>query len=314
MLNGILFATSFGLMIVGLQLLIPILKRLKFGQPVYELAPESHQKKQGIPTMGGISFILVISLVSLVGLGFRQEHLFVLLGMLLFGLVGFLDDVIKINSKQNEGLKEGQKLVLQIAVSLILSFLVRERAQSVIIPFFQSHWNLGFLYYPFALFFLLALSNSANLTDGIDGLHSSVASVMLVFFSLILWSNRSQTLFGLSLIAIAALFAFFLYNRYPAALFMGDTGSMAIGGLIGMFFLVTRTPLFAPIVAIIYVAESASVIIQRVYFKRTGKRIFRMAPIHHHFEQIGFSENLIVSLFSAVTLVGLLLGLLAYYI
>ena len=315
MLNNLIYFGLTGLiMIIGLHFFIPLLKRLNFGQPVYELAPESHQKKQGIPTMGGLSFILVISLISLVGLGIRDEHLFVLLGMLLFGLIGFLDDILKVSAKQNQGLSEGQKIILQVVVSVILISLVRERAQSVIVPFMRQPLNLGILYYPLGVLFLLAVTNSANLTDGLDGLHSSVAIIMLVFFSLIIWPQVKSPLFGLSLIAIAALIGFLLYNRYPAQLFMGDTGSMALGGLIGMFFLLTRTPLFAPLVSFIYVAESLSVIVQRIYFKRTGKRILLMAPIHHHFEQLGMSEVMIVVLFSGVTLVGLLLALLMYYV
>lgn len=314
MINFVYFGIALVAMILGLHFFIPILKRLNFGQPVYELAPESHQKKQGIPTMGGLSFIIVISLLSLVFLGFRDEHLFVLLGMLLFGMIGFLDDVLKVSAKQNQGLSEQQKILLQVAAAIILTFLVKDRAQSVIIPFINTPWNMGILYYPFAIFFLLALPNSANLTDGVDGLHASVAAIMLVFFALVVWPTVTSPLFGLSIIAIASLIGFLLYNRHPAQLFMGDTGSMAIGGLIGMFFLVTRTPFFAPFVAIIYVAESLSVIIQRVYFKRTKKRFFKMAPIHHHFEQSGYSEAMVVAMFSVVTLIGLVVSLLMYYV
>lgn len=314
MINLLYFAVSIITMVIGLHFFIPVLKRLNFGQPVYELAPETHQKKQGIPTMGGISFILVISLLSLIFLGFRDEHLFVLLGLLLFGLIGFLDDVMKVSSKQNQGLSELQKIVLQVIAAVILTVLVKDRAQSVLIPFMRNPWDMGLLYYPFGIFFLLALSNSANLTDGVDGLHSSVASIMLIFFALVIWPNVQNPLFGLAIISLAALIGFLLYNRYPAQLFMGDTGSMAIGGLIGMFFLVTKTPLFAPFVAIIYVAESLSVIIQRAYFKKTRKRIFKMAPIHHHFEQSGYSENMVVLMFSGITLVGLVVSLLMYFV
>lgn len=313
--NLIRFGTTLLVMVVGLQLLIPLLKRLNFGQPVYDLAPESHQRKDGIPTMGGISFILAISLISLIFLGVRDEHLFVLLGMLLFGLIGFVDDIMKISARENQkGLSEWQKIGLQVIAALILTSLVRERAQSVIVPFLSRPLDLGLFYYPFGIIFILAVTNSANLTDGIDGLHASVASIMLVFFGLILWPDAQNSLFGLAVISIAALIGYFLYNRYPAALFMGDTGSMAIGGLIAMFYLITRTPLFAPIVSFIYVIESLSVILQRVYFKKTRRRIFLMAPIHHHFEQKGFSENMIVILFSAVSVIGCVVALLMYYV
>ena len=312
--NLIYFGVRFLFMIIGLHFFIPLLKRLNFGQPVYELAPESHQKKQGVPTLGGLSFIILISLLSLLFFGVTDEHLFVLLGMLLFGLIGFMDDLVKISAKQNQGLSEWQKIILQIVVSIVLVSLVRERAQSVIVPFMKSPFDLGVLYYPFGVFFLLALANSANLTDGVDGLHTSVVIIMLAFFGLIVWPNTTSPLFGVVIVSIAALLGFLLYNRFPAKLFMGDTGSMALGGLIAMFFLITKTPLFAPFVAIIYVAESLSVIIQRVYYKRTQKRIFLMAPIHHHFEQMGMSETMIVVMFSVITFVGLVVSLLMYYV
>lgn len=313
--NLIYFGVSLLLMVIGLKALIPLLKRLNFGQPVFELAPESHQKKEGVPTMGGISFILVISLVSLIFLGIRDEHLFVLLGMLLFGLIGFLDDIMKISARENQmGLSEWQKIALQVIAALILTSLVRERAQSVIVPFMRNPLDLGLFYYPFGIIFILAVTNSANLTDGVDGLNASVSSIMLIFFVLIIWPNAHDSLLGLAVISIAALLGYLVYNRYPAKLFMGDTGSMAIGGLMAMFYLVTRTPLFALIVSFIYVVESLSVILQRAYYKKTKKRIFLMAPIHHHFEQKGFSENMVVILFSTVSLVGLVVALLMYFV
>lgn len=314
MLNAIYFFVALLLTMVTLHFLIPLLRRVKFGQPVYELAPENHQKKQGIPTMGGISFILVISLMGLIFLGVGDDHLFVILGMLLFALLGFLDDVIKVTARHNQGLTGWQKIGIQIIFALIIAFLVREKAQNVLLPFSTSQWNLGLIYYPFVVVFLLAITNSANLTDGLDGLLTSVSLPMIAFFALVTFYLRDQVLFSLSVIIFGALFGFLAYNRHPAQVFMGDTGSMAMGAMIGVFLLITRTPIYALLLCIVYVAESLSDILQVAYYKKTGKRIFKMAPIHHHFEKIGYSERTIVLMFCGVSVIGLILSLVAFMV
>lgn len=314
MVNAIYFVVALLLTAVILHFLIPLLRRVKFGQPVYELAPENHQKKQGIPTMGGLAFILVISLMSLVTLGLGHDYIFVVLGMLLFAMLGFLDDVIKVTAKHNQGLTEWQKIAIQVVFSLLIAFLVRDNAQQVLIPFTSKQIDLGILYYPFVVIFLLAMTNSANLTDGLDGLLTSVTIPMIGFFAFVTYYVKDQTLFSLSIIILGALLGFLAYNRHPAQVFMGDTGSMAIGAIVGVFLLITRTPIYALILCIIYVVESLSDILQVAYYKKTKKRIFKMAPIHHHFEKSGYSETTIVLMFAGVSVIALILSLVGYMV
>ncbi|HHX03851.1 MAG TPA: phospho-N-acetylmuramoyl-pentapeptide-transferase [Tissierellia bacterium] len=308
----ILFVVTLLLGLLAVYLLIPLLHSLRFGQNVYELAPETHQKKQGIPTMGGIAFIGVSTLVAFVYLGLESEHVFLILGMLLFAIVGFVDDSMKLFFGRNLGLKASHKLVLQILMGALMAFLLRSSASSLLIPLTNRYLNLGILYYPFVIVFYLAMTNSTNLTDGIDGLLASVSLLVLVFVLVVSWDLFRTDLFRMTLIFAAALLAYLYYNRYPAKLMMGDTGSMAIGGFIATSLLVTGTALYALIVGIIYVAESLSLILQVWSWKTRRKRIFKMSPIHHHFELSGYSENMIVLLFSGVTLVGVLLGILFF--
>lgn len=313
-MNIILFLLSGILNVVFIYFLIPLLNNLNLGQHVFELAPESHQKKQGIPTMGGISFIIISSFISFLSMGLNQSHVLVIFAMILFGLIGFADDGAKLLKAENKGLSARQKIVFQILASILIAFLVGDRGVIILIPFTKHYINLGIFYYPFVIIFMTALTNSTNLTDGVDGLLASVTFVALIFLLLVSKDLFMDELFRLTLIFMGSLLGYLHYNVYPAKIFMGDTGSMAIGGFIGTIMLLTGTPLFIFFVGFIYFIESLSVILQVWSFQTRGKRIFKMSPIHHHYELKGFSENKIVISFSAVTFVGLLLALLAYRI
>ncbi|NLY37300.1 MAG: phospho-N-acetylmuramoyl-pentapeptide-transferase [Tissierellia bacterium] len=313
-MNLFLFILSGAINLLLIYFLIPLLNRLKLGQHVYELAPESHQKKQGVPTMGGISFVITTSLLAFVFIGLKEKHLLVVFSMILFGLIGFLDDSMKLFKAENKGLSAKEKLILQILASLFMAFLLGDKGTRVLLPFTGIYINLGILYYPFVAVFMTLLVNSTNLTDGVDGLLATVSFVTCLFFLVVTKDLFMPELFRLTLIFLGSLLGYIYYNRYPAKIFMGDTGSMAIGGFIGTMMLLTSTPLFIFFVGFIYVIESLSVILQVWSFQTKGVRIFKMSPIHHHYELSGYSENKIVLSFAAVTFVGLLLGLLAYRI
>lgn len=313
-MNIILFLLGAILNLLFIYFLIPLLSRLKLGQHVYELAPESHQKKQGVPTMGGISFVITTSILSFIFLGLRESHVLVVFATILYGFIGFADDGMKLFKAENKGLSARQKIVFQVLASIFLAFLLGERGTRLLVPFTKLYINLGLFYYPFVVVFMTLLVNSTNLTDGVDGLLASVSFVAILFFLFVTKDLFMPELFRLVLIFLGSLLGYIYYNKYPAKIFMGDTGSMAIGGFIGTMMLLTGTPLFIFFIGFIYVIESLSVVLQVWSFQTKGKRIFKMSPIHHHYELSGYSENKIVLSFSAVTLVGLLLALLAYRI
>lgn len=294
---------------------LPWLRKLKFGQFVRDDGPQSHLIKSGTPTMGGILFMAVIVVVSLIFL--RNPGAWaVLLVSVGFGVVGFIDDYIKVVKKRSMGFRAWQKMTAQLLITgAYLLYLMSTRVDygDIIVPFTNGYMlNLGWLFVPFMLFFIIGTVNAVNLTDGVDGLSTSVTITVLAFFLFV----DMMYGFGLSpLIAISlgALFGFLIYNAHPAALFMGDTGSLALGGLVAAIAVHTKLPLIILLVGFIYLAEVISVIIQVGWFKKTGKRVFKMAPIHHHFEELGWKETKIVYVFTIVTvfLCGVaLLGLL----
>ena len=288
--------------------LIPVLIKLKFGQSIREIGPKWHEKKSGTPTMGGIIFILslIIGVVATYKYMDFRSYL-VLFCTLGFGVVGFLDDFIKVVLKRNLGLRAWQKLALQIIVSVVFVFVGLEKGLlSVIIniPFTDITWNMGLLYIPFAIFVLLAIVNGVNLTDGIDGLATSVTIVVIMFFAVVT-SAGTDTLSVciLCFALVGALLGFLLFNKNPAKVFMGDTGSLMLGGAVGALALVINNPFILILVGIIYFIETLSVIMQVTSFKLTGKRIFKMSPIHHHFEMCGWNERKIVFVFTTITVV-----------
>ena len=295
--------------------LIKILHRLKFGQFIREEGPESHLKKSGTPTMGGILFLIGILVGSVFYISDYPKIVPVLFVTLGFGLIGFLDDYIKVVMKRNLGLTPAQKMLGQIFITAVFAFYMVNYSglgTEVIIPFTGGTMiDLGILYVPILFFVVLGTVNGANFTDGLDGLASSVTTLIAVFFTVIAVAARTDV-HPVACAVIGALLGFLCFNTHPAKVFMGDTGSLALGGFVVSTAYMLQIPFFLPIVAFIYFVEVLSVIIQVAYYKRTKKRIFKMAPIHHHFELSGWPETKVVSIFSIVTAVLCLIGMLAY--
>ena len=292
--------------------LIPVLTRLKFGQEIREIGPSWHKNKSGTPTMGGIIFIIA-SIVSCLIFSPSKE-VFLLVGIsLAFGIIGFIDDFIKVVMKRNLGLTEIQKFALQLVASVIFIIVgIKFDAfdTSVIIPFLNTSIDLGWLYFPFALFVIVGATNSVNLTDGLDGLAASVTATVCIFFTIICYKFSQNSVSAFSAALTGGCIAFLLYNAHPAKVFMGDTGSLFLGGALSGIALLTKTPIILFIVGGVYVIETLSVIIQVTYYKKTKKRIFKMSPIHHHFEMCGWSEKKIVITAIFVTLI---LCVIAYF-
>lgn len=297
--------------------LIPLLKSKKMGQKILDIGPRWHKSKEGTPTMGGVAFIaacLIAALgaviAALAGDRFSDivPYLTVLLYALLNGLIGIIDDSAKLRKKQNEGLTPPQKFFLQLvaaALFLVLLYVEGEITTSLVIPFVGISLELGFWYYIVALLLLTGMVNAVNLTDGIDGLASGVTLAVGGFFAVAAFFAGIVEATSLSLVSAAMIgssLGFLVYNFYPARVFMGDTGSLFLGGMVVGGAFLTGSPLIALIAGIIYISETASVILQVGYFKLThGKRLFRMAPIHHHFEKCGWSEVKIVTVFTVIT-------------
>lgn len=299
--------------------LIPLLHRLKFGQEIREEGPKWHKKKSGTPTMGGIIFIAA-SVVSVFGFYIFKKDFsglkngaVIMSCALAFGLIGFVDDYIKVILKRNLGLTAIQKFSLQVIVSLVYSACAigfGETDMEVFIPFAKLWINIGYLIIPLDMLVMLATVNSVNLTDGLDGLAATVTVIVSAFFAAIAEKTGASAVVVVCAGLCGGLLGFLIYNKYPAKVFMGDTGSLFLGGLLASAAVYMRNPFILIIVGFVYVAESLSVIIQVTYFKKTGKRIFKMSPIHHHFEMCGFSERKIVFMSSAVTV---LLSVIGYF-
>lgn len=298
------FAISFILGIIFCPMLIPILRRMKFGQNVREEGPELHLKKSGTPTMGGVVIVAAMIIGTLPFVGVDSDLIFILLATLLFGVIGFIDDLLKIRKHQSEGLKAWQKMGLQIIVTIAMTIFIAVSVGTTVTVPFVGDVDFGGWFYPLAIVAILGTVNGANFTDGLDGLASSVTIVIAGFMAVAAVMVNSGIISS-SFAMIGALMAFLAYNCYPAKVFMGDTGSLALGGYVAAAALVLRMPVFLIFAAFIYLAEIISVILQVGYFKLThGKRIFRMAPLHHHFELGGWSETRVVTIFTIITTVG----------
>ena len=286
-------------------IIIPLLHKLKFGQNIRQEGPKSHLKKAGTPTIGGLIFIFatIITMFIMVG-NPTDEAMIALYSFVGFGFVGFLDDLLKIIKKKNEGLTSGQKMILLLIVSGFLTwYAYKYIGTSINIPFLNGQINFGLFYIPFVMFYFAGVTNAVNLTDGLDGLATSVTVLVTTFLGIISY-NLGHISLAIFCVALAgALLAFLRFNAFPARVFMGDTGSLALGGAVAMVALILKMPLILVLIGIIYVIETLSVILQFASIKLTGKRIFKMAPIHHHFEQLGWSETKIVSVFSIITVV-----------
>ncbi len=308
---------AFLVAIVVAPVLIPYLRKLKFGQQILEEGPSWHKSKQGTPTMGGIIFILAIFVATVVYMLVSFNlHLFMMLMVSLgFGAIGFVDDYIKVVKKRNLGLTAIQKLVLQIILTVLYIVVLNRTGQlntEIIIPFANKSIDLGWwLYIPFMLFVVVGTVNSVNLTDGLDGLATSITIVVALFFLVIsnLIDNQATGIFSSAI--VGGLIGFLIFNHYPAKVFMGDTGSLLLGGAVSVMAVGLKMPLILVIVGFVYLFEALSVILQVASFKLTGKRIFKMSPIHHHFEMCGWKENKIVLVFSAVTVILCVIGVFA---
>lgn len=312
-MNGVVHVgVAFIIAALAGKALIPALHKLKFGQAIREEGPQDHLKKAGTPTMGGLIFMLGVAAAAVVSGNVDVPAAFVLVSMAAFGLLGFADDYLKVVKKHNLGLRAWQKLTGQLAFSVLLSVWAGHLFGTAIsLPFTNWVMDLGLLFYPFFILVTVATTNAVNLTDGLDGLSSSITILVSAFFAYV---ATAQSLHGVAMVAYAlvgGLIGFLLYNRYPAKVFMGDLGSLAMGGAVTGFAFATGWALLIPIVGLIYFVETLSVVIQVVVFKKTGKRVFKMSPIHHHFELSGWSEVKIVSVFIAVTAIACMIGLLA---
>ena len=298
-------------------IVIPFLHKLKFGQQVRDDGPQAHLKKKGTPTMGGIAFLASVIITSLFYIKDYPKIVPILFMTVGFGVIGFLDDYIKIVKKNSDGLSAKQKLLGQFLITGIFAYYLMtsgEVGTGMLIPFTGGVENgyyleLGWLFIPALFFIVLGTDNGVNFTDGLDGLCTSVTILVATFFTVVAIGENA----GISPITgavVGSLLGFLLFNVYPAKVFMGDTGSLALGGFVASPAFMMQMPIFIAIVGIIYLVEVLSVIIQVTYFKKTGgKRIFKMAPIHHHFELCGWSETRVVAVFSIVTAI---LCLVAY--
>ena len=294
--------------------IIPVLHRLKFGQEIREIGPSWHKKKSGTPTMGGFIFIISVILVTLIFIR-QKTALFVLIFSLSFAAIGFADDFIKVILKRNLGLTEKQKSLLQILASVIFVFAALHfdiTDTSIIVPFINNPVELpAWLFVLFTVFVIVGASNSVNLTDGVDGLASSVTVVVCLFFAVAAYIKGSLALALFNAANASALIGFLIYNRHPAKVFMGDTGSLYLGAVVCFSAICLKMPIILILAGGVYVFETLSVIIQVASFKLTGKRVFKMSPFHHHLEMCGWSEWKIVFAFSALTLV---LCVISYFI
>ena len=287
---------------------IPVLRRIKAGQSIREDGPKAHQTKAGTPTMGGLMIILavVITCISMtIRQGVGSEMGILLVSFVLCGLIGFCDDFIKVVKKRNLGLTALQKLIFQIVIAVILAVYqskVSSFGTSIYVPVVKEYIDLGWFYIPFVTFVLVAMVNAVNLTDGLDGLAGGCTAITALFLA-ITGAGIGYTSSSIFSAAIAgACFGFLLFNRYPAKVFMGDTGSLALGGALAAAAVMMNIELILPVAGGIFVAEVVSDIIQVVSFKTRGKRIFRMAPLHHHFELGGWKETNVVIVFWTITL------------
>lgn len=295
------------------KIIIPILNRQSIGQNVSEYGPESHLKKQGTPTMGGIIIFLTLVIGVLVFKLFSKEMIVTLVACFGFGIIGFIDDFLMLIMKRAEGLTPKQKMALQIILSIIVTYLIKTLLPANFaiykIPFVGKEVKLELISYFLYPLVLVASANAVNLTDGLDGLVSSVSLPVFVFLGFV--SQQTTLLNEFSVIMLGSLLGFLAYNTNKASVFMGDTGSMTIGGAVGILSILTGYTLYLPIFGIIYVIEAGSVIIQVISYKtRNKKRVFLMTPIHHHFELKGFNEQKIVTNFTIVTVIAVLISIL----
>ncbi len=297
------------------KILIKKLTFLKYGQSIRKEGPQSHLKKTGTPTMGGIIFLFAFLFITIANGNFNNNVFIILLSTYGLASIGFIDDYKIIKLKTNEGISAKQKILGQVVIALMVSIMgYYFLGSDILVPFLNNYIELKWIYFPFNIFFIVALSNSVNLTDGVDGLSTTVTIIVLGFFLITSIVFKQYYLSILITGAIGALFGFLYYNINPAKVFMGDVGSLSLGGLVAGVAMVLKLQLFVPIIGIIYFTETVSVIIQVFYFKKFGKRVFKMTPIHHHYELSGLSENQIVKKFALITILGFVCSMLILFL
>ena len=310
-----LLLVAYFLTVLMLPRLIKYLHELKFGQAIREEGPQSHMHKKGTPTMGGISFIIaiVISLIVAMFLDSSNIKYYVLFiyTTISFSIIGYIDDMLIVVKKKNDGLAPRKKLMLQILFSVIfyilVTFIYRE-VNYIHIPVFDYNLNISYFYIIFLVFWQTGFSNAVNLTDGLDGLATSVTIITTSTFALLAYKENNFPVLVFCLTIVGALVGFLLFNRNPAKIFMGDTGSLALGGILAAISVILHKEVAFLFIGLVYILETLSVIIQVAYFKKTGKRIFKMSPLHHHFELSGYGEVKTVYIFVVIAVISSAIG------
>ena len=310
-----LLLVAFLLTVVMLPKLIKYLHYLKFGQEIRQEGPQSHIHKKGTPTMGGISFILAIVVALIIAMFLNSEnikyYLLFIYTTVSFAIIGYIDDMLIVVKKKNDGLSPRKKLLLQIVFSLIfyiLVSLVYDNVNFIEIPIINYQLNISYLYLLFVIFWQTGFSNAVNLTDGLDGLATSVTIITTSTFALLAYKENNFPVLVFCLSIVGALLGFLLFNKKPAKIFMGDTGSLALGGILAAISIILHKEIVFLFIGLVYILETLSVIIQVAYFKKTGKRIFKMSPLHHHFELTGYGEVKTVYIFVIIAVISSAIG------
>ena len=305
-----LLVVSFLVTVLMLPRLIKYLHYLKFGQAIREEGPQSHMHKKGTPTMGGISFIVATVLALIIAMFIDSSnikyYILFIYTTISFSIIGYIDDMLIVVKKKNDGLAPRKKLMLQILFSIIFYVLVKfiyEDINYIYIPGLEYQLNISYLYMIFVVFWQTGFSNAVNLKDGLDGLATSVTIITTSTFALLAYKENNFPIFVFCLVLVGALIGFLLFNKNPAKIFMGDTGSLALGGILAAISIILHKEIAFIFIGLVYILETLSVIIQVAYFKKTGKRIFKMSPLHHHFELSGYGEVKTVHLFAIIALI-----------
>ena len=310
----IAFASSFAITVAGMPFIIGYFRMKKQGQEIRDEGPKWHNSKAGTPTMGGLGFLAAAVITSIWYSLWTDKMttslLILVFVLLLYGIIGFLDDFIKLAKKQNEGLTSRQKFIAQVVVAIVFYVIYRMEGYPNTLNFFGIELPLSIIYGLFVIFWLVGFSNAVNLTDGIDGLVSGLGTISFATYGIIAWKQQQYEVLIVCLAVMGGLVGFFPYNKKPAKIFMGDVGSLALGGLLAAVSIILHQEWTLLLIGLVYIFETASVIIQVTSFKMTGKRVFKMSPLHHHFEMSGWSEWKVDTVFWAIGLIASIIDLL----
>ena len=310
----IAFASSFAITVAGMPFIIGYFRMKKQGQEIRDEGPKWHNSKAGTPTMGGLGFLAAAVITSIWYSLWTDKMttslLILVFVLLLYGIIGFLDDFIKLAKKQNEGLTSRQKFIAQVVVAIVFYVIYRMEGYPNTLNFFGIELPLSIIYGLFVIFWLVGFSNAVNLTDGIDGLVSGLGTISFATYGIIAWKQQQYEVLIVCLAVMGGLVGFFPYNKKPAKIFMGDVGSLALGGLLAAVSIILHQEWTLLLIGLVYIFETASVIIQVTSFKMTGKRVFKMSPLHHHFEMSGWSEWKVDTVFWAIGLIASIIVLL----